>query len=106
MKKILSFIILFYVLAILETTFFPHFKTFSSSIINLILIVVVLINLFEKTQENSGVFAALIGGVFWDIFSERPFGFYTLILLAIALFIKLILKKYVRIPNIKRTKRV
>lgn len=96
-KKILLLIVFFYILAISQTSFFIHWKI----IPNLILIAVILINLFESPKEDSGLFAALWAGLFWDVFSQSPFGFYTLILLMVALFIKLIFKKYVRIPSLK-----
>lgn len=99
-KKILAFIIFFYIFALFQTSFLVHLRIFGQ-IPNLILISIILINFFEKPEDYSGVFAAIIAGFFLDIFSEKSIGFSILILVALSLFIKLILKKYVQIPIIK-----
>jgi len=106
MKRILIIIPLFYVLVLLQTSFLNHFGVFSGGFkdwaFNLILIAVILINLFEGPEENFGILSAFLGGFFLDIFSEHFIGFYVLILIGLALFIKLIFKRYVRIPIIER----
>lgn len=99
-KKTLAFIIFFYVLALFQTSFLVHFKIFGQ-IPNLILISVIIINFFEGPKYYSSFFAAVIGGFFLDIFSDKPIGLSILILLIISFFIKFILKKYVQIPTIK-----
>ena len=58
-----------------------------------------MINLFEAQKGKLGLFGAFFGGFFLDIFSENFIGFWVLILLAIAVFIKFILRKYVRFPT-------
>lgn len=100
MRKILILIIFLYILVLLQTSFLPYFYIFGL-LPNLVLITVILINLFEKQQENLGIFSAFIGGFFLDIFSKgflgiNFIGFNILILLGIAIFIKFILKSYVR----------
>lgn len=100
MKKYLVLILFLYFLTLFQTSFLIHFNI-SGIIPNLILISVILINFFESPSKNSGIFSAFIGGFFLDIFSENFFGFWTLILIIITLFIKFILKKYVRIPLTK-----
>lgn len=104
MKKIFIFILFFYILVLLQTSFLIHFNIFLSGFLggSLILIAIFFINLFEKTEEKSGLFLAFFGGFLLDIFSENLFGFYILILMVIAIFIKFILKRYVRAPSIKR----
>lgn len=105
-KKILIYFLFFYILALFQTSFLIHFNLFLGRVgwcLNLILISVILLNLFENLQQKSGILAAFIGGFFWDIFSENFIGFYILILLGVSIFIKFILKKYVRTPTIKRT---
>jgi cell shape-determining protein MreD len=42
------------------------------------------------------LFSAVIGGFFWDVFSSQFLGFHVILLLLVAVFIQLILKKYVR----------
>ncbi len=101
-KRIVVLIILFYFLALLQTSFLVHFSILGL-IPNLIFILVIFWNLFEKPEHFLGVFNALIGGFFLDVFSNRIIGFNILILLAIALFIKLVFKKHVRIPVIEKT---
>jgi len=97
----LGLILSFYILALLQSSFLVHFDI-SGYVLNFILIVTIFINLFEKPQKNLGIISAFIGGFFLDIFSENFLGFYILILLAISIFIKFILKRYVRVPITKR----
>ncbi len=91
-KKIISIVFLLYLLAMLQASFFVHFFDY---IPNLILIVIVLVNLFEKEESYLGVFTALVGGFYLDIFSGRFFGLYLLLSFLISLFIKLVIKDYV-----------
>lgn len=106
MKNIFFLIIGFYLLTLLQASFFPHlsvgFIPIFSGGLNLVLIIVVLINLFESRKERIGFLSAFFGGFFLDIFSENFFGFWVLILLAIAILIKFVLKTYVRLPIFKR----
>ncbi len=88
MKKILISVILLYFLALLQTSFLVHFSI-SGIVPNLILILIILWNLFEKKGGSLGMYNALIGGFFLDVFSNRPIGFYILILVILAIFIKL-----------------
>jgi len=99
-KDFLLLIIFLYILSLFQTSFLVYFGI-SGYVLNFILIAVVFINLFENTQKNLGILSAFIGGFFLDIFSENFLGFWILVLLAIAIFIKFILKKYVRIPIAK-----
>lgn len=99
-KNIIFLFITFYILVLLQTSFLIHFSI-QGIVPNLILAAVILINLIEKTEQKSGIASAIIGGFFLDIFSSRPFGLDVLILLTTAIFIKIILRKYVRIPVFK-----
>ncbi len=101
MKKILISVILLYFLALLQTSFLVHFSI-SGIVPNLILILIILWNLFEKSKNYFGLSNALVGGFFLDIFSNRPIGFFILILGMTAVFIKFFIKNYVRIPFIER----
>jgi rod shape-determining protein MreD len=93
-KKLLIFIPLFYFLALFQTSFLVNFKLFGL-VPNLVLIAVVLINIFEKPRDYSGLGAGFAAGFFLDVFSQSFFGFHVLILFSLSLFIKVILKKYV-----------
>ena len=103
MKKILVLILFFYFLILVQTSFLVHFDVFLGKFRESvpILIAVVLINLFESEAKFLGIFSALIGGLFLDIFSENFFGFYIMTALGISLFIKFVLKKYVQ-PVVRR----
>jgi len=94
---IFFFILFLYILTLLQTSFFPHFPL--GHLLNFVLILVIVINLFEAQKGKLGLFGAFFGGFFLDIFSENFIGFWVLILLAIAVFIKFILRKYVRFPT-------
>lgn len=97
-KRILTITVFFYLLALLQTSLFTHFRI-GGFIPNLILISVILINIFERPQKNTGLFAGFIGGFLLDIFSSNFIGFYTLILLAAAFLIKIIFRRYVWSPT-------
>ena len=101
MKKYLILIILFYLISLFQASFLIHFKIFSF-FPNLILISQILITIFEDPKENLALFSSIPAGFFWDIFSENPFGLGIGVLFTISLFIKIILKEYVRIPALKR----
>lgn len=97
--RAIIFILFFYFLALLQTSFLIYFNILGI-VPNIILILVILINLFEKPEQNLGLYSAFIGGFFLDIFSSNFIGFYILISAGIAIFLKFILRKYVRIPTI------
>ena len=104
LQKIIFFIFIFYILALIQGTFLVHFSVFGV-VPNLVLILVVLINLFTAPSwSGAGILSAVIGGFFLDVFSSGYFGFfgfYTLFLLLVSFFLNFILKKYVEIPFIK-----
>ncbi|MBZ1345419.1 MAG: rod shape-determining protein MreD [Candidatus Nealsonbacteria bacterium] len=96
MKKVLIFCLGFYILALLQASFFPGLGL-SGPIFNFILIFVLLSNLLENPRKYNGITSAFWGGFFLDIFSENPIGLNLLILPLLAILIKIILRKYVRI---------
>jgi len=98
MKKLFLLIIFFYIATLLQTSFLPHFSI--GYLLNLVLISVVLINLFEDQGGKLGLLSAFFGGFFLDIFSQFFLGFWVIILLTTAIFIKLVLRKYVRFPTL------
>ena len=102
MTKVILLVLIFYILALAQASFLVHFQIFGM-VLNVSLILVVLINIFESPQKYLGLHGSLISGFFLDIFSTRPFGFWILIFFLVAIFIKLIFRKYVRIPFIART---
>lgn len=94
MKKILIFVLFFYILALLQTSLF--FDKFID--LNFVLILVIFINLFEERRGNFGLLASIIGGFFIDVFSSSAIGFHVLILAGASLFVKMILRRYMRLP--------
>lgn len=101
MKMIFLLVFFLYILALIQTSFLVHFD-FKGYILNLILIAVVILNLFEKPRSYLGLWSAGFGGFFLDVFSETFFGFWILVLTTASLFIKFILKKYVRFPSFQQ----
>jgi hypothetical protein len=92
-------IIALYFLALLQTSFFFSFGVFGI-LCNFVLFGVILLNLFEKTEGKAGIFGAIIGGFFLDMFSENFMGFYVIVALAVSLFLKYVLRKYVKLPAV------
>jgi rod shape-determining protein MreD len=103
-KKIIFLVFFFYLLALIQTSFLIHFNL-SGIVPNFVLITIFFINLFERPEKKLGIVSAFLGGFYLDIFSlsfSGFFGFYTLISLALSLFIKFILRKHVSLPSIKK----
>ena len=99
-EKFLASLIIYYIFVLLQSSFLVHFSVLGINL-NLILISVVIWNIFESSKKSFGLINAIIGGVFLDIYSNQIFGFYILISLSLAVFVKFFLKKYVKIPFIK-----
>lgn len=96
-SKALIIIILFYLFAVLQSAFLIHFNVLGFTF-NLIMISVIIINIFERPNCFLGIFSALVGGFFLDIFSSSFMGFNMLVLFLAAVIIKVILKNYVSLP--------
>ena len=91
MKFFLSFTVILYLFVLLQTSFLPHL--FSNGLIpNLVIITVVISSFFKKYE------AALIGGFFLDLFSQMPFGFWTVSLVAFVLLLQILTARYVQKP--------
>jgi len=90
------------ILAIFQVSFAPHLKIFSGKWfewINFVDVAVLAIAIFERRRGAIGWLAALWGGIFLDMYSDRFFGFWMLALFVLVGAVKLVLKKYVRIPS-------
>lgn len=99
--KIIISIIIFYFLALFQSSFLVHFNIFSWTP-NIILIIVVTLGIIESSKKYFAIWVALIGGFFLDIFSVRFFGFNILMLVLICLFFKFIFKYYARVPFLEK----
>ena len=86
-KRILLLIALFYILILLQSSFLVHFNI-SGTAPNLVLILVCLLSFFEKPKEYWGIFGAITGGFFLDIFLNSFIGISIIVLVFISLFIK------------------
>lgn len=89
-------IFFFYFLVLFQTSFLVHFNV-AGFIPNFALLAVLFLTFFEA-KKNSAILAAVAAGFFLDILSSQFIGYNVLVLLGIAIFIKIIFKKYVRIP--------
>ncbi|MFH1462457.1 MAG: rod shape-determining protein MreD [bacterium] len=104
LKKIIFIILFFYFLTLIQISFLVHFQIFGI-VPNFVLIAVIFINLLENPEKKLGVISNFIAGFYLDVFSLSSFGFfgfYTLVLVGISIFLKFILKKYVKITILKR----
>jgi hypothetical protein len=89
-------------LAVAQTSLAPHLALFRYpwfEWVNFVDVAVVVIAVFEKRSRRFSWIAAVLGGFFLDLYSTRFFGIWILAMLAAVAFIKLTLKKYVRIPS-------
>lgn len=98
MKKIFAITLIFYILSLLQTSFLINGLHNKFLDFNFLLFFIIFINLFEKKEENFGLLSSTIGGFFIDVFSEKQIGFHILILFGLSIFIKLILRRYIRLP--------
>ncbi len=101
-KKAAIIIAILGIFGIIQASIAPHFLFLGGTWLgwlNLVDAAVAAVALFEKRGNRLGWWAAAWGGVLLDLYSGRFFGFWIIILLGIVAFIKLIIKKYVRIPS-------
>ncbi len=92
---VLFFILLFYFLFLIQSTFAFH-SNFFSFFPYLILLILFLIVLFEDPNEKKSFVISGFVGVMWDFLSLRPIGFHFIILIILTFFVKFILRNYVR----------
>lgn len=89
MRRVIALIILFYFLALFQTSFLVHFK-FKGGVLNLVLVFIILISFFEQKEKHYGFLSGIIGGLYLDIFSSIFFGLFTLLAVATSLLIKIV----------------
>ena len=95
-KHILSVAVIYF-LVLFQNSFLAHFS-FLGITVNIVFIGLVIWNIFEDAKNRFGIYLAVIGGFFLDIFSPSFIGWNILILVLIALILKIIFSKYVRLP--------
>jgi len=91
MKKILFFVLFFYILVLIQTGFLFHFDI-AGTVPNLLLISVVLVIFFERPQKKSGFLIAAIAGFYLDLFSDFWLGISLFTLVVLTFLIKRILR--------------
>lgn len=96
MKKGFFLVISFFILAMLQVSFLPHFSLVGW-VPNLVLISLVILAFVANPQ--TGIVAALSGGFFLDLYSALPFGFWIILSLALFFTARHILQHYVRLPR-------
>ncbi len=94
MKILIPALLILYFLTLFQTSFLVHFQI-AGYTLNLVLVLVLAWNFLEDWKRFQGIFVALAGGLFLDIFSGHFIGFNILILVLMSLAIKIILKRYV-----------
>ncbi len=98
LRKIIFLVIVSYILVLLQSSFLIHFNILGA-IPNFILILVFLLNFFEEPNEHWGIFGAVIGGFFLDIFSTSFLGSSIICLIIMSFFIKKFLHILKETPN-------
>lgn len=93
---VLLFIFAF--LTIFQVSFLAHFPVFGF-IPHVVLFLYILIHVMEKPYSGVGTLSALAAGFFLDVYSSKPFGFYTALLSAGSLAITILKAHYVRFPH-------
>jgi len=96
MKKGFLVMLGFFVLAMLQVSFLPHFPLWGW-IPNLVLISLVVLAFF--TSPRTGFEAAFAGGFLLDLYSSLPFGFWIILSLILFFITRHILRNYVRLPQ-------
>ncbi len=87
-KKILSIIFLFYLFALLQSSFFSHFDLFGA-VPNLVFILFFIVVFFEeKTNNYFIIVSAIMAGIFLDISSYTIIGPSIILLTVIGLLLK------------------
>lgn len=86
----------FFILAMLQVSFLPHFSLVGW-VPNLVLITLVI--LASVVTPKTGTIAALSGGFFLDVYSVLPFGFWIILSLVVFFAARYFLQYYVRLPR-------
>lgn len=100
MKQAFFLILVFFALALLQTSFLAHFSIQGFGI------PIVMIAVFALSACVPASSAALVGvfagGVLLDIFSQHIFGYWTILLVLLFCVVSFIMHTYVRLPFLKR----
>lgn len=97
MKSSVGIILLFVALSLLQVSFLPHFPLWGV-VFNGTGILLVLWAFGESPTSFLSIFGAIAGGATLDVFSATFFGFWILLFFFGVLFVKYIVRNYVRLP--------
>jgi rod shape-determining protein MreD len=93
MKKYIFSVLILYFLILFQTGFLNFLKISP----NFVLLAILLLVIFEKKGENLGLFSAILGGFFLDIFSHFPVGVVTLSLISVYFVSKTLLRIFLKV---------
>jgi len=103
MVKTRAIPIIFLIAAVFcQITVAPHIAGFLGvwlEWINFCALATVIIAFFERKSGRLGWAAAGVSGLFLDLYSQKFFGFWIIVLAIIVALIKFVFKKYVRVPS-------
>lgn len=99
MKQGFFSIILFFLLALLQTSFFAHVGI-QGFTVPLVLLAVAIASVFGSAY--AGLWGAFAGGLVLDVFSQHIFGYWTVLLVLLSCAISFTIRTYVRLPFLKR----
>ncbi|OHA69026.1 MAG: hypothetical protein A3J57_00610 [Candidatus Wildermuthbacteria bacterium RIFCSPHIGHO2_02_FULL_49_12b] len=91
-------LLVFAFLTMFQVSFLAHFPVLGF-VPHIVLFLYILIHVLEKPHSGLGTMSALAAGFFLDVYSSRPFGFYTALLSAGSLAITILKAHYVRFPH-------
>lgn len=99
MKQSFLLVILFLLLALLQTSFLAHMAP-RGFVIPVVLIGVVAASIFGSARV--GLWGAFAGGLALDVFSQHMFGYWTALLVLVSCVVSFTMSTYVRFPFLKR----
>lgn len=95
--RILFLCVLLFFLSVFQASFLPHLRIAGFSL-NIVLLFVCLLSVAGQESLKTSILAAIVGGIFVDMFSSGFFGQWVLIFLSFALLSHFFFRRYARIP--------
>lgn len=90
---------MFFILALLQTSFFAHF-TIQGFVIPVVLIAVFGVSVFNSAY--AGLWGVFVGGLVLDVFSQHVFGYWTVLVVLVSCIVSFFTHTYVRLPNLQK----
>ncbi|MEA3453097.1 MAG: hypothetical protein U9Q96_02045 [Patescibacteria group bacterium] len=89
MINIIFSLILFYFLALVQTSFLVHYEI-RGSLLNIVFLLIILFNFFDENENKLGLVVGITGGFYLDVFCSSYPGLFTLLGIAIALLVRML----------------